>query len=292
MILRHHVSLEETMAQTETPRVSVICSVYNGMAHVDKAVPSILAQTLTDFEFLIVDDGSDDGTDQFLAELAERDPRVRVFRLERSGAAHASNYALRFARAPYVARQDFDDISYPERLEKQVEYLDAHPDVGLVGAWYVLDDANRGERYVRQYPTDDYSLRRRMSKAIPFAHTMVMMRTDALRYIGGAPEVSNIIDLRTFISIAETGWEVANVPIVLGEHYVYGESFFHTRFSYRRRQRELAAVQLSAIFRLGLGWWRVIYPLGRLLYGSLSTDLKRFVRRTLAGNREADLVAP
>jgi glycosyltransferase EpsE len=280
------------MAQTDTPRVSVICSVYNGMAHVDKAVPSILAQTLTDFEFLIVDDGSDDGTSRFLAEVAARDPRVRVFRRERVGLARAVNYALRFARAPYVARQDFDDISYPERLEKQVAYLDSHPDVGLVGTWYVLDDANRRERYERRYPTDDYSLRRRMSKAIPFAHTLVMIRTHVLRYVGGIAEVDNITDLRTWIAIAETGWALANVPEVLGEHFVYAESFWHRNFSYRRRQRELAAVQLSAVFRLGLGWWRVIYPLGRLVYGSLSRDLKRFVRRTLAGNREADLVAP
>ncbi|MFW5828272.1 MAG: hypothetical protein ACOCU4_09270, partial [Alkalispirochaeta sp.] len=95
-----------------------------------------------------------------------------------------------------------------------------------------------------------------------------------------------------FIAIAEAGWEVANVPKVLGEHYVYAESYFHARFSYRRRQRELAGGQLSAIFRLGLGWWRVIYPVGRLVYGALSDDLKRFVRRTLAGNRETDLGSP
>lgn len=273
------------------PRVSVICCVYNGMAFLDKAVPSILSQTLQDFEFLIVDDGSDDGTREFLAEVAAGDPRVRVFRIERSGAALAANYALRFARAPYVARQDFDDVSYPHRLQEQVNYLDTHPDVGLVGAWYILDDANRGERYVRQYPTDDYSLRRRMTKAIPFAHTLVTMRTEALRSVGGVAEVDNIIDLRTFIAIAEAGWKLANIPAVLGEHYVYADSFFHANFSYRRRQRELAGVQLSAILRLRLGVWRVIYPLGRLFYGSLSHDLKRFVRRTLAGNREKDLAA-
>jgi len=271
------------------PRVSVICSVYNGIQHLDKAVPSILNQTLEDFEFLIVDDGSDDGTSEFLARIAAEDPRVRLFRLERVGLARAVNYALRFARAPYVARQDFDDVSYPERLKRQVEFLDAHPQVGLVGSWYVLDDANRGERYVRQYPVDDYSLRRRMSKAIPFAHTLVTIRTDALRQVGGIAEVDNITDLRTWIAIAHAGWQLANVPEVLGEHFVYAESFWHKNFKYARRQRELARVQLNAIFRLGLGWWRVVYPLGRLVYGSLSSDFKRFVRRNLAGNREADI---
>lgn len=253
-------------------------------------MPSILGQTLTDFEFLIVDDGSDDGTSEFLAELAERDERVRIYRLERVGLARAVNHALQFARAPYVARQDFDDVSYPERLARQVDFLNTHPEVGLVGSWYVLDDANRGERYVRQWPTDDRSLRRRMSKAIPFAHTLVTLRTDALRQVGGIAEVSNITDLRTWIAVAEAGWELANIPEVLGEHYVYAESYWHKHFKYKQRQRELARVQLSAIWRLRLGWWRVVYPLGRLLYSGLPDDLKRFVRRKLVGSKEVDLI--
>lgn len=277
------------MTNETAPRVSVICSVYNGIEHVDKAVPSILAQTLTDFEFLIVDDGSDDGTSEFLAQLAERDQRVRLFRRERVGLAWAVNHALQFARAPYVARQDFDDLSYPERLAEQVAFLDAHPRVGMVGSWYVLDDANRDERYIRRWPTDDKDLRRHMSKAIPFAHTLVTLRTEALRQVGGIAEVSNITDLRTWIAIAAAGWELANIPEVLGEHFVYADSFWHKNFTYKQRQRELARVQLSAIARLHLGWWRVIYPLGRLVYGSLSDDLKRFVRRNLVGSGETDL---
>lgn len=275
--------------ETATPRVSVICSVYNGIEHTAKAVPSILNQTLKDFEFLIVDDGSTDGTTEFLADLAERDSRVRVFRQERVGLARAVNHALQFARAPYVARQDFDDVSYPDRLERQVAFLDSHPDVGMVGTWYVLDDANRGERYVRRWPTEDAQLRRFMSKGIPFAHTLVTLRTPALRSVGGIAEVKNITDLRTWINIAQAGWKLANIPEVLGEHYVYAESYWHRNFSYKQRQKELASVQMSAVWRLHLGWWRVVFPLGRLAYGSLPDGLKRFVRRRLAGNSEVDL---
>lgn len=277
------------MSTERYPQVSVICSVYNGASHFDKAVPSILAQTLTDFEFLIVDDGSDDGTSDFLRQLAERDARVRLFRQERVGLARAVNHALSYVRAPYVARQDFDDISYPERLAEQVAFLDRNPRVGMVGSWYVLDDANRGERYVRQMPTDDYSLRRRMSKAIPFAHTLVTLRTEALRGVGGIAEVSNITDLRTWIEVAAAGWELANVPKVLGEHFVYAESYWHKNFTYRRRQKELARVQVSAIVRLRLGLWRLIYPLGRLVYGAMPNGLKRFVRRNVVGNTEVDV---
>jgi hypothetical protein len=128
-----------------------------------------------------------------------------------------------------------------------------------------------------------------MSKAIPFAHTLVTLRAEALRQVGGIAEVSNITDLRTWIAIAEAGWELANIPKVLGEHYVYAESYWHKQFKYKHRQRELARVQLSAIWRLHLGWWRVVYPLGRLLYSGLPDDLKRFVRRKLAGSQEVDI---
>ncbi len=274
------------------PRVSVICSVYNGMDHLDKAVPSILSQTLRDFEFLIVDDGSDDGTSEFLAEVAAGDDRVRLFRLERVGLARAVNYALQYARAPYVARQDFDDVSYPERLEKQAAYLDSHPGVGLVGSYYVLDDQNRGERYIRQWPEDDFSLRRKMSKSIPFAHTMVMIRTAALREIGGIAEVDNITDLNTWVSLAAGGWKLANVPEVLGEHFVYAQSYWHKNFTYRRRQKDLARAQMRAVTELGLGWWRVAYPVARRFYAAFPTDAKRFIRRTLMGSREVDLATP
>lgn len=272
-----------------SPRVSIVCSVYNGIHHFDKAIPSILGQTLEDFEFLIVDDGSDDGTSERLVETAAKDDRIRLFRVERVGLARAVNHALRYVRAPYVARQDFDDVSYPDRLARQVDFLDAHPEVGLVGTWYILDDANRSERYVRRYPIDDRALRNAMSKAIPFAHTLVMLRTEALRQVGGIAEVRNITDLRTWINVAEAGWKLANVPEVLGEHFVYAESYWHKNFSYKQRQRELARVQIDAIRRLGLGGWRIVFPLGRLFYGSLPNWLKRFIRRGIAGNDESDI---
>lgn len=264
-------------------------SVYNGMAHTDKAVPSILSQTYRDFEFLIVDDGSTDGTTEFLDRIQSQDSRVRVFRVERLGLARSINHALSYAAGTYVARQDFDDVSYPERLERQVAFLDAHPNVGLVGSYYVLDDRNRGERYVRKYPTDDRGLRKAMARAIPFAHTMVMLRTEALRGAGGIAEVNNITDLRTWIRIAELGWELANIPQVLGEHYVYPSSYWHQNFKYKTRQRELARVQLDAIRRLRLPWWSVVYPAARLVYGSLPTSVKRFARRKMAGSNEEDL---
>jgi glycosyltransferase involved in cell wall biosynthesis len=137
-----------------TPRVSVVSTVYNGEPYFDRAIPGILAQTFEDFEFILVDDGSTDRSLDKLHELARRDPRVRVFAPGRLGAAAAYNYGVAQANGEYIARQDFDDRSYPDRLSLQVAFLDAHPEVGMVGGYYILVDERRGERYVRMPPTD------------------------------------------------------------------------------------------------------------------------------------------
>jgi glycosyltransferase EpsE len=270
-------------------KVSVIMSVYNGIEYKDRAVPSILNQTFKDFEFLIIDDGSDDGTSDFLKEAEKRDGRVRVFRQERVGLARAVNHALSFAAGKYIIRQDFDDISYPERIERQVEFLDRHPEVGLVGTYYVIDDQRRGEKYIRKQPLDDDHLRRTMAKCIPFAHTLVAIRKEALTAVGGIAETNNITDLRTWIKIGAAGWKFANIPEVLGVHYVYGESYWHKNYTYTWRQRDLAKVQVEAIRELDLPRKLLVYPAARYFYSLMPTRLKRFMRRSLAGSNEEDM---
>lgn len=265
-------------------------SVYNGIEYFNKAIPSILNQTFEDFELIIVNDCSNDGTAEKLNEITEKEPRVKVLHSEeRLGLARAINLALKSAKGTYVARQDFDDESYTERLQKQVQFLDKNPKVGMVGTYYVIEDKRRNERYVRKWPVDDASIRKMMSKAIPFAHTQVMLRTEALKQVGGIAEVDNITDLRTWIKIGQTDWQFANIPEVLGVHYVYEESFWHRNFSYKKRQRELAKVQANAVLTLHLGIWRLIFPFGRLFYSYFPDNLKKIIRRLLAGSKEEDL---
>ena len=271
------------------PRVTVLTTVYNGEDYFDRAVPSILNQSYRNFEFLIVDDGSTDGTSAFLDDLEKKDSRVRIIRNGRMGFARALNYALAMSRGEYIIRQDFDDISYPERIEKQVTYLDSHPEVGMVGTWYVLDDNNRNETYIRQCPVEHKEISRAMTKAIPFAHTMVAIRKEALVAAGGIAEVRNITDLRTWIKVGQLGWQYGNIPEVLGIHYVYKNSFWHKNFKYHRRQRELAFVQAKAVIKLRMAPWRMVYPLARIIYSYMPFGVKRFLRRDVMGSREQDL---
>lgn len=272
-----------------TPRVSVVSTVYNGEAYFDRAIPGILEQTFQDFEFILVDDGSTDASLAQLRDLEARDRRVRVFAPGRLGPAAAYNYGVSQARGEYVARQDFDDRSYPDRLRLQVALLDAEPAVGIVGGYYVLVDERRGERYVRMPPTEHLAILSAMARYVPIAHTTATFRRRAWAEAEGYPLVDNLIDLRFYLRVGKLGWRFANVPEVLGEHYVHDASFFHRTHKYVDRQRDLARVQAQAVRELGLPSWMYLFALGRHAYAYIPPSWKRAVRRGLVGSQERDV---
>jgi hypothetical protein len=125
----------------DIPRVSVLMSVYNGGAYLSEAIESILNQSYNNFEFVIVDDGSSDNSWEILQKYAGRDGRILLLKnCPNMGVVHALNKGLELTQAEYIARQDADDISHPERLKRQIDFLDTHPAYGLVAAVPLLVD--------------------------------------------------------------------------------------------------------------------------------------------------------
>ncbi|MCJ7795258.1 MAG: glycosyltransferase [Thermoleophilia bacterium] len=120
----------------EMPKVSVVMSVYNGQPWLSQAVNSILDQSLRALEFVVVDDGSVDGSWETLESFASQDKRLVLLRNERNlGFARAQNRAIATARSEFIACQDQDDVSLPDRLQRQVDYLEGNPEVGVVAVW-------------------------------------------------------------------------------------------------------------------------------------------------------------
>src|SRR5438045_8388133 len=119
-------------------KVSVLMSVYNGQEFLCEAIESVSTQSYRDFEFLIIDDGSTDGTPEILRKYAAADERIRVHRHENRGRAESLNVGIELARGEYIARMDADDVALPERLRQQLEFLEGHPDVGLLGGAFEL----------------------------------------------------------------------------------------------------------------------------------------------------------
>jgi glycosyltransferase EpsE len=272
-----------------TPRVSVVTTVYNGEPYFDRAIPGILAQTFKDFEYIIVEDGSTDRTAELLREVAARDARVRILSPGRVGFCRAANLGIEHATGEIIARQDFDDRSYPDRLRLQVAFLDDHPEVGVVGGHYVLVDENRGERYVRMTPTGHEDVVPAMAKGIPLANTFATFRRRVWVEAGGYPVVSDLEDLLFWLKAAKLGWRIVNLPEVMGEHFVHPASFFHRTFKYADRQRNLARVQAKVVRELRLPSWMYVFPMGRYAYAYSPTVVKRLLRRTLGGSQERDL---
>src|SRR6516225_5378072 len=165
-----------------SPLVSVVLPVRNGAADLPKAIDTILAQTFTDFELIVVNDGSTDGTAAVLDAI--RDPRVRLVHQESTGLARALNRGISLARGRYIARQDHDDWALPNRIEKQVAFLDANLDYGLVGtrAEVWIGDSPTGRFH--DHPSDDADLRFALLFNNYFVHSSVMMRKAALDEVG------------------------------------------------------------------------------------------------------------
>lgn len=123
----------------KTPRVSVLMPAYNSEKYIAEAIESVLNQTFSDFEFIIINDGSTDGTSQIVKEYAKQDKRIKfVNHSKNKGIVGVLNEGLDLATGEYIARMDSDDISLPTRFEKQIDYMDKHPECGVLGTWFQI----------------------------------------------------------------------------------------------------------------------------------------------------------
>lgn len=166
------------------PKVSVVMSVYNGGEYLREAIESILHQTFKDFEFVIVDDGSTDSTCKILTTY--RDERMTLVRnQENLGLARSLNRGLEIARGEYVARQDADDVSLPERLAQQLEFLEEHPEVGVVGGAVQIIDGGGNASDIWRFPGEHGVLKWRLCFGNPIMHSTVMMRREIVNRVNG-----------------------------------------------------------------------------------------------------------
>ena len=199
-----------------TPFVSVLMPVYNAGRFLAEAIDSVLAQTYAAFELVIIDDASTDGSSAQLAAYAARDARVRVFRqAENQGIVAARNRAFREARSDsrYLAILDSDDVALPDRLERQVAFLEAHPDHALVGGHTLIIDAESKPLGIRRYPVDYAQIRAVITRYNPIAQPAVMLRRSMLETVGSySPEFPRCQDYELWLRIAAR-YPIANLDL-------------------------------------------------------------------------------
>lgn len=233
--------------RTREPRVSVIMPVYNGGVFLAPAVESILAQTFSDFEFVIVDDASTDATPAYLASL--QDPRVRVLRNTKNIRGPASaNRAIQESIGEYVARQDADDISEPSRLARQVKVLDSKPEVAVVasGLIGIDEDGNITDHFCRIRKDPDVRWELLFRNILP--HSSLMFRR---AMIGGgyspSADVSTVDDYELLTRIARDH-QVAQIRDELIRYRIHPASISQTCGELQARQ--VAAIAFREVCEL------------------------------------------
>lgn len=167
------------------PKISVVMSCYNAGSYLSDAIESVLGQTYGDFELLLIDDGSRDGTLGTINDFAAKDKRIVVIAKENSGLANSLNVGIEAARAQWIARMDQDDIAFPERLQRQIDFMGDHPETVLLGGGCVTID-NKGRELRRyRYPTGHDDIINQIEQGgTAFPHATAFYRRDTVRGIG------------------------------------------------------------------------------------------------------------
>ncbi len=230
------------------PALSVVMGAYNCPRYIGAAIRSILDQTFRDFEFLIIDDGSTDRTPAILRRFAAMDGRIRIITVAHEGICSMRNRGLVEAAAPLIANMDQDDLSLPHRFAAQIDFLQRHPHIAVVGGWLETMDA-RG-RPIRTFtaPTDHAAIDRlHLSGVTAVSHATSIYRADAARAAGGYRAASELAeDLDLWLRIADRQ-RLATLPCVCFRYRVHEGSV-----SSQQHLRQLAAVRNSC----ELAWQR------------------------------------
>lgn len=209
-----------------SPEISVLLPVYNAAKFVEAAVLSVLAQSFSNFELIIIDDGSTDGSGPLLQALAATDKRIRLVQRENRGLIATLNEGIALAKAPLLARMDADDVSLPERLAIQASRMRTEPSLAALGGGIQYMDAEgelgRAVSYPRGEAVDEALL-----WGSPLAHPVVMLRSQAVREAGGYSALfPHAEDYALWLRLRERG-RIDNVPQTLLRYRLHGASVSH-----------------------------------------------------------------
>jgi len=195
--------MQNKLQKRKYPKITILMSVYNGEKYLREAVDSILNQTFKNFEFIIINDGSTDKTEEILKDY--NDSRIKIYKNKRNlGVAKSLNVGLKMAKGEYIARQDSDDISTPKRLAVQADFLDRHPAYAVVGVFpKVINEISDKIRY-GQRPIKDIDIRKTLKTKNCIVHGSAMIRMRCLHDVGLYDEsMANSEDYELWLRLAK-----------------------------------------------------------------------------------------
>ena len=267
-------------------KISVLMGIYNCESTLAEAIDSILAQTEPDFELILCDDGSTDGTYALAEQYAKCDARIVLLRNPSNlGLNQTLNHCLAVAKGEYIARMDGDDRCVPHRFATQLAFLETHPEYALVSSAMSMFDGQG--IWGRNHPAAQPTLRS-FAKKTPFCHAPVMIRREAIEAVGGYSvddKLLRVEDYHLWVKLYAAGYRGYNLDEPL---YLVREdraAAARRKFKYRINQ---VRVQLFAIKALHLPAWCALYCIKTLLLGLIPKFMYRALHRARYGRKEAD----
>jgi glycosyltransferase involved in cell wall biosynthesis len=221
--------------------VSVVMAVHNGSRFLEQAVESILNQTLWDFEFIIINDGSSDGSGQILEKYRSMDERISLFHQDKQGLTKSLNTGIRLSHAEFIARMDADDVSAPNRLQIQVDYLSNHSGVVCLGAQALKIDDDGDPLFPWKVPLEHDEIVEELLRGTggQIIHPLFLVRREALTKVGAYNEKYLLAqDYDLLLRLAEIGL-LANLPDVLLGYRIHSSG---ATFIKRKEQQTYALI--------------------------------------------------
>ena len=242
------------------PKISVIMSVYNAKMFLEEAIKSILNQSFTDFEFLIVDDCSNDGSKKILDLYAQKDSRIKIFtNKENLRLTKNLNKLIEMSNGEYIARMDADDISLSERFNEQIKYFEDHLEVDILGTFSENISNNGTVTGKRKVPITHKEIVKLLPILNPLSHPTVMFRTSALKLIGGYDErYRTSQDFYLWYKAVEKGLKINNIPSVLFQYRMDDDYISRKSFQYRLNEFK---IKLDGYKLIKLPWYKYHYAL-------------------------------
>lgn len=248
------------------PLISVVMPAYNAQRHIRQAVESILRQTFTKFELIIINDASTDKTLQIIRSLSKKDIRIKIVNNDmRLDIAGSLNRGIRLARSNIIARMDADDIAVPHRLERQYACITKSEKIAVVGADILIIDASGNHIGTRKYPRSSRELKKCLFRYSPFAHPVVMLRKNLFEKVGKYnPKYSPTEDLDLWFRLGRK-YEFVSVPEQLLKYRVYKKSSSHSAL--KKLELLVFQIRLQAIKKYGYrpGLYDIFYNLIQFL---------------------------
>ena len=262
----------------EKPRISVIMSVYNAEVYLEEAIESILNQSFSDFEFLILDDCSVDNSAHILSIFASRDARIKVFtNKENLGLTKSLNKLIFLANGEFLARMDADDISLVERFKEQISFFNTHPAVDIVGT-FSQDISEIGEVMgERTVPVSHKEIIKLLPKLNPLSHPTVMMRASVISKIGGYDErFRTSQDYHLWFKAIGNGFKINNIPKTLFQYRMNDNYASRKNFEFRWN---MFKVILDGYKLIGHPWYKYHFSLLTLALAFIPTFLFKQVKK-------------